>query len=558
VSGEPPPDAVLSEPDPADAGPSDLTVGAFSSQPPWLVDPDDLSWAVGIDALRATVGAEAPALTRRRRFPPGVRVVRVGVVIGTAVAGWALSERRGTRESSRSGLSRRLRRAFERLGPSYIKLGQIISSGEGLFPEELVSEFQLLRDRVPPEPFAVVRRIIEEDLGRPLDAVFASVDPVPLAAASIAQVHAARLVSGESVVIKVQRPTVAQVVRRDLAAMSWLAPLLVGRIPVAALANPPALVELFGETIVEELDFRLEAQNMLDVARVLAEAGQKALVVPRPHPRLVTRRVLVMERLDGFRWGDAQAMRDAGIDTEAVLRAALIAFLEGALLHGVFHGDLHGGNLFVQPDGRVALLDFGITGRLSEVQRLALLRLVMMASANDIPGQITALRDLGALPADVDVATVITDLGLDRPPIDPTTLTAEELTAELRVLTTALLGYGASMPKALMLYVKDMVFLDGAMAQMAPTVDVLAEIVAVVMYFHVHHGERIAREMGLADGVVPALDMDGIRASFGITEPVDHLTYRELQERRELIRRRMEQRQRGRRRSLSRRRRRQA
>ena len=106
-----------------------------------------------------------------------------------------------------------------------------------------------------------------------------------------------------------------------------------------------------------------------------------------------------------------------------------------------------------------------------------------------------------------------------------------------------------------MLFVKDMVFLDGAMASMAPTVDVLAEIVAVVMYFHVKHGERIAREMGLADGAVPAIDIDGIRASFGITEPVDHLTYRELQERRELIRRRMEQRQKSRRRSLFRRRR---
>jgi ubiquinone biosynthesis protein len=550
VSGDPPPNAASPPVDPPD-----LVVGAFSSHPPWLVDPADLTWTVGIDALRAAQRAVAPALTRRRRLPPGVRVVRVGAVLGTAVAGWAVVERRGTRPQSRAGLSRRLRRAFERLGPSYIKLGQILSSGEGLFPEELVDEFRLLRDRVPAESFAVVRRIIEEDLGGELDALFASVDPVPLAAASIAQVHAARLLTGESVVIKVQRPTVAHVVERDLAAMSWLAPLLVGRIPVAALANPPALVELFAETIVEELDFRLEAQNMLDVARVLADAGQKALVVPRPHPRLVTRRVLVMERLDGFRWGDATAMRAAGIDTEAVLRAALIAFLEGALLHGVFHGDLHGGNLFVQPDGRVALLDFGITGRLTEVQRLALLRLVMTASAADIPGQITALRDLGALPADIDVGAVIADLGLDRPPVDPTTLSAEELTTELKAITTALLGYGARMPKELMLYVKDMVFLDGAMASMAPTVDVLAEIVAVVMYFHVHHGERIAREMGLADGTVPAVDIDGIRASFGITEPVDSLTYRELQDRRELIRKRMEQRQKGRRRSLFRRRR---
>ena len=526
--------------------PSDLGVGAFSSRPPWLVDPAALAWRAGIDSLRAAQRAQVPVLTERRRLPPGLRTARVAATVGSAVAGWALVERGGTRSQSRAGLSRRLRRAFERLGPSYIKLGQILSSGEGLFPEELVGEFRLLRDRVPAESFPVVRRIIEEDLGRGVETLFASLDPVPLAAASIAQVHAATLASGESVVVKVQRPTVAQVVRRDLAAMSWLAPLLVGRIPVAALANPPALVELFAETIVEELDFRLEAQNMLDVARVLAETGQRALVVPRPHPRLVTRRVLVMERLDGFRWGDAASMRAAGIDTAAVLRAALIAFLEGALLHGVFHGDLHGGNLFVQHDARVALLDFGITGRLDEIERVALLRLVMTASAADVPGQVAALRDLGALPADVDIGAVIADLGLDRPPVDPTTLTADEITAELKAISGALLGYGARMPKELMLFVKDMVFLDGAMALMAPEVDVLAEIVAVVMYFHVHHGERIAREMGLADGTVPALDIEGIRASFGITEPVDQLTYAELRERRELIRRRMEQHQRSR------------
>ncbi|MHB8329716.1 MAG: ABC1 kinase family protein [Acidimicrobiales bacterium] len=477
-----------------------------------------------------------------------MRVLRVGAVLGPALGAWYATDRRRGRSVSRAGLSRRLRRAFERLGPTYIKLGQILSSGEGLFPEELVAEFRLCRDQVPAESFSVVRRIVEEDFGRSLDELFTIFERVPLAAASIAQVHAARLPGGEPVVVKVQRPSVARLVRHDLAAMSWIAPLLVGRIPVAALANPPALVELFGETIVEELDFRLEAQNMLDVARVLADTDQRALVIPRPHPDMVTRRVLVMERLDGFAWGDVEAMRAAGVDTAAVLHAAMIAFLEGALLYGVFHGDLHGGNLFVQPDGRVALLDFGITGRLDDLQRLALLRLIIAGSANDIPGQIEAMRDLGALPADTDVRAVIHDLGLDRPPVDPTTLSAEELTAEIRDVTKALLGYGARMPKELMLYVKDMLFLDGALSVMAPDVDMLGEIVTIVMHFHEHHGARIARDMGMDAAAIPAVDLDGIRASFGVTEPVERLTYRELQERRELIRRRLEQHGRGRRR----------
>jgi ubiquinone biosynthesis protein len=528
-------------------GPADLAIGAFSSHPPWIVDPDALVWRTGIAELRARTRAEAPRLTRRRRLPPGTRVVRVGGLLGAAVAGWYLADRgRGTHRS-RAGLSRRLRRAFERLGPTYIKLGQILSSGEGLFPEELVAEFRLCRDQVPAESFSVVRRIVETELGLPLEQQFSSFERVPIAAASVAQAHAATLSSGEPVVVKVQRPDVARLVHRDLAAMSWLAPLLVGRIPVTALANPPALVEVFAETIVEELDFRLEAENMLDVARVLADTGQRAIVVPRPHPTLVTRRVLVMERLDGFAWGDADAMRAAGIDTEAVLHAALIAFLEGAVLYGVFHGDLHGGNLLVQPDGRVALLDYGITGRFDEAKRLAFLRMVVAASANDIPGQIAAMRDLGALPPEVDVDAVVRDLGLDRPPVDPTTLTAEELTREIRDVTRSLLDYGARLPKELMLYVKDMLFLDGALAVMAPNVDVIGEIVKVVMYFHERHGDRIAREMGVTPEAVPALDVAGIRASLGVTDDVDTLTYRELQERRELIRRRLEQ-HRGRRR----------
>ena len=208
--------------------------------------------------------------------------------------------------------------------------------------------------------------MVEADLGARLDDVFTRVLPTPLAAASIAQVHAATLRTGEEVVVKVQRPSVAKLVHHDLKAMSWLAPLLVGRIPVASLANPPALVELFAETIVEELDFRCEAANMVDIAAMLRELGNQGYVVPRPHPTLVTRRVLVMQRVDGFNFDDVAGMKDAGVDTEEVVRTAMVALMEGAMIYGVFHGDLHGGNLFVLPDGRTALLDFGIVGRLTQ------------------------------------------------------------------------------------------------------------------------------------------------------------------------------------------------
>src|SRR5580704_8805662 len=307
--------------DPSAAAP-DLAIGSFSDHGPWVVVPDTMTWRADVARRRAQARDEFPRWLQRETLPPVRRVARVVSRVGVALAGWYVIDKRRGAEYARRGLSRRLRHAFATLGPTYIKLGQIISGGEGLFPPELVAEFKMLRDRVPPEPFDVVRRVVELDLGRSLDDVFERFERTPIAAASIAQVHAARLRTGEDVVVKVQRPQVARLVREDIRAMSWLAPRLVGRIPVAALANPPALVELFAETIVEELDFCLEAQNMLDIARVLAETGEsRIMVVPRPHPDLVTRRVLVMEELQGFAFDDVDGMRAAGIDTEALIRA---------------------------------------------------------------------------------------------------------------------------------------------------------------------------------------------------------------------------------------------
>jgi len=246
-----------------------------------------------------------------------------------------------------------------------------------------------------------------------------------------------------------------------------------------------------------------------------------------------------MEELSGFAWDDVAGMRDAGIDTPAVLRSEIISFLEGALLYGVFHGDLHGGNLFVQPDGRVAMLDHGITGRLDEPQRLGFLRLLVGGTTNDVVGQIDALRTLGALPADARTEDVIRDLGLDRPAQDIVTLSAEELTFQIRDLTRQLLSYGVRMPKELMLFVKDLLFLDGAVATMAPEIDLLGEVAVIAAYFAEHHGERIAAEVGVDVRSTP-VDLDGLRASMGLSTDTREISYREIQARRELLRQKFE------------------
>jgi ubiquinone biosynthesis protein len=519
--------------------PTQAEAGAFSADGPWRIDAAGLPWRAGIEALRARSRAEVPELVRRGWIPPLARFTEAATIVGGAVALWSVRERSRGGAASRAALSRRLRRAFERLGPAYIKLGQIVSSGRGFFPPELVEEFKRCRDQVPPEPFAAVKRVVEEDLGTPLDRLFEAFDEEALAAASIAQVHAARLRGGPEVVVKVQRPAVARLVRRDIEAMAWIAPLLVGRIPVAALANPPALVELFAETIVEELDFRLEAENMLDVARVLAEAGQEIIVVPRPHPELVTRRVLVMERLRGFRYEDVEAMRAAGVDTARVVRSLLIAFLEGAMIFGVFHGDLHGGNLFVTPEGRVALFDYGITARMDDRQRLAFLRMMMTGAVNDVRGQLEAFRDLGALPADADLDAVMRLLKLDEPVRDPTAMGSEELVREIQTLLKGLLRLGAKLPKQLMLYVKGMLFFDGATSSLAPDVNIFEQMGRIYAYFAEHHAERIARDIGFDPSRNP-LDLVGVKRSLGLEGDVASLTQRELEARRQAIQKRLE------------------
>ncbi len=520
---------------------SDLNIGSFSKRGPWVVDLDRMLWLPGIDSLRQRSRQEVPRLLRKRKYPPTSRALKVGTSLGLALLLWRIFERPKGNPTSRTGLSKRLKRSFELLGPTYVKLGQIVSSGEGIFPEELVREFKSLRDKVKAEDFSIVRQTLENELGAELEDVFSEFDTTPIAAASIAQVYFARLRTGEEVVVKVQRSTVSSLVSKDLAAMSWISPALVGRIPVTALANPPALVELFAETIVEELDFRLEAANMLDVARLLAQTDQRAIIVPRPHPKFVTRKMLVMERLTGFSWDDPESMKKAGIDTSKVLRAALVGFMEGAILFGIFHGDLHGGNLVVQPDGVVALFDYGITGRLTEKKRLAFLKLLMGGTVNDVRIQTEALRDLGALPEDTDIEVVIQDLGLDRPAKDPTQMSPEELTNEIRELTKALLGYGAKLPKELMLFIKNMIFLDSSIATLAPEIDLLSEISYLAGYFTTKHGARIAAEVGIDLRETP-VDLNGVKGSLGLDSEIQSLTYSELRQRREIIRSRMEER----------------
>jgi ubiquinone biosynthesis protein len=220
----------------------------------------------------------------------------------------------------------------------------------------------------------------------------------------------------------------------------------------------------------------------------------------------------------------------------------MIGFLEGAMINGIFHGDLHSGNLLVLADGRTGLLDFGITGRLTEPARQAFLRLLVAASMNDVRSQLGALRDLGALPPTADLEALIAELGLDQAPFDPTTLSAEQLTGEVQRVVKALLGSGARLPKPLMLFVKNLVFLDGAIATLAPDLDLFGEIASIALYFNQRHGPQIAADAGLGPDTWD-LDLSALQTSVGI-DPTEggRITHREIQDRRREVRDRLAQR----------------
>ncbi|CAM9234433.1 unnamed protein product [Heterosigma akashiwo] len=259
---------------------------------------------------------------------------------------------------------RLLRALFERLGATYVKLGQFVASSPTLFPAEYVREFQKCLDQTPSVPYAEIRRIIAEEIGNP-DSKFASIDPKPLASASVAQVHAATLKTGERVVLKVQKPGVADILKADLGflyvtsrVLELLSPEL-GRVALADIAGD------IRTSMLDELDFTKEAANIAEFRDFLVREGLTGVAAaPRVYPELSGRRVLCMERFDGVPLTDLDNIRRYSSQPEKTLIDALNTWTASVLLCDTFHADVHAGNLLVLQDGRVGFIDFGIVGRI--------------------------------------------------------------------------------------------------------------------------------------------------------------------------------------------------
>lgn len=294
----------------------------------------------------------------------------------------------------------RLREAFEELGPTFVKLGQLLSTRPDLLPESFLEEFTKLQDNVNPLPFETVQATVEKELGRKIGDVFAHFNPQPLAAASIGQVHEAKLHSGQSVVVKVQRPEIEKVIESDVSILAFLAGLLEKYIPETRIIGPKTVVDEFFKTLSFELDFRVEANNTMKIAENLASIPE--IVVPKIFREFSAKRVLTLERLEGLRVNDLRALDAAGIDRKAIVKLGARAFFKTVMVDGVFHGDLHGGNLFVLPGNRLGIIDFGIVGRLSEKSRDRLASMVMSLLTEDYENLCYQYAELGAAGPSVD------------------------------------------------------------------------------------------------------------------------------------------------------------
>ena len=409
-----------------------------------------------------TLARGLPAWSRRaRRF---IRIFSIAArqgLIGYLGRSSAPSDR-----PHRPGTAVALRTALTEGGVTFVKLGQMLSTRPDLLPPAYVTELSRLQSQVPPEPWERVRQLLTTELGAPPEKIFSRFDPEPLAAASLGQVHRATLATGEDVVVKVQRSSAVATVRADLDIITRLAQLLEKRTAWARQMGVVALAEGFGASLSEELDYRTELRNLTSVQ------GSAAVIVPAGYRRFSTRRVLTMDRIEGIPLSRAQQEIEAltAGQRDELTRTILEVILRQILVDGVFHTDLHGGNILLTPGGSLALLDFGSVGRLDRQARLGLRSLLIAIDRQDGAAATTALCHILIPPADLDlVATqwLIGDLimRIDGMPAD----------VLYNDLLRAVVSAGFKVPPSIAAAFRCLGALEGTLTLLSPDLDVVDE-----------------------------------------------------------------------------------
>ena len=364
--------------------------------------------------------------------------------------------------------ARRFRRMLEDLGPTFVKLGQVLSTRADLLPGEFVAELRLLQDSVAPIPLDAVRAQIQAGLGRSPEEAFASIEQEPLAAASIAQVHRATTVEGEPVVVKVQRPGIQTQMASDLQVLRALAKLLEAVVEETGIYSPVGIVEEFDRAIREELDFVHEAANVRAFQETHRE--RKGIRIPRVHDELSSATVLTLEYFGGVRLLDAPLSAERRTElARVVLDTAFRQLFED----GLFHADPHPGNFLLLPDGDIGLIDFGLVGRLTRQMREQLVILIVAVALKDSDSVARLLYRIGAPDARANIAAFRSDIDGVLGKHLPRTLGEVNARHLLGDLLDLAVKYRIRVPREYALLSRASVSMEGILRQLSPDLDIL-------------------------------------------------------------------------------------
>jgi len=363
-----------------------------------------------------------------------------------------------------------LRRALERLGPTFIKFGQMLSTRVDLLPLDTIKELKKLQDAVPPEPISTVHGVIAHAFKRPVSEVFASFDVEPVAAASIAQVHFAVLHDGSEVAVKVRRPSIDRTIQSDLAILQLLAKLFDRHVPEYRRLRAPQVVEEFANTIRGELNLRAEgahasrfADNFKDVSGV---------EVPRVLWDYTHAEVLTTERIHGLPIDEKAALIDAGLDPLKVCERAAVLFFHMVFVDGYFHADMHPGNIFVDRGGDIVLVDFGIVGRLEESTRRFLAEMLIAFLKEDYRRAAEVHVEAGYVPADTDISAFEDALREVAIPIFNRQLSEISMAELLLVMFAVTERFHMETQPQLLLLQKTMMVIEGVARELADEVNI--------------------------------------------------------------------------------------
>lgn len=378
--------------------------------------------------------------------------------------------------------ARLMREIFEELGSTYIKLGQFIASTPSLFPREYVEEFQGCLDQTPKLPFGYIQEVLEQEFsGKDLSQIFSEIDPTPLASASIAQVHAAKLVSGENVVIKVQKPGVENILYTDLNVLHWTTKIFEKALPKIKFASLADIVDEIKTRMVREVDFIEEANNLKDFVDYLTLTQNTAVKAPKVYEQYSTRRVLTMERLYGVPLTDFEIVKQYSKDPSQVLVTTMNTWFGSLMMCKSFHADLHAGNLMLLEDGRVGFLDFGIVGQLKPEVWTACIQFMEALQHTNYEHMAQSMLQMGMTRQKVDTIRLAKDLerlfsGVAE--VDPQAiLSANPADLNDVMLDMVAVGerHGIHFPRDFALLFKQMIYFDRFMRILAPNMDIYAD-----------------------------------------------------------------------------------